>query len=225
MTNILLDGYNISEPWIFGELSKHIKPTHNAAIAALSFREAQAKNLDEWNALYSKENGRYYGAIVNGLTAYGIPESSISFINYFLDTEQSAKAKITNADIIYFLGGLPDKMMERIHEMNLYDALKNHTGIKMGYSAGAVIQLTEYHLSPDDDYKEFSYYNGIPYLKDFYLEVHYENTEVQNEAIQRVVRERRKRVYATAVDKGAVIVHNGALKTVGEVYRTESTLL
>lgn len=111
--------------------------------------------------------------------AYGISENNISFVNYFADTKESAAAKILSSDIVYFLGGLPDRMMDRINEFDLYNILLNHKGITMGYSAGAVIQLSEYHLSPDDDYPEFKFYNGIPYIKDFYLEVHYEGTEAQ----------------------------------------------
>lgn len=87
----------------------------------------------------------------------------------------------------------------------------------MGYSAGAVIQLSEYHLSPDKDYKKFQYYDGLGYLDDFYLEVHYEETAVQNEAIQRVIAERGKTVYATAVQSGVILVDNGNLKLLGDV--------
>ena len=83
-------------------------------------------------------------------------------------------------------------MMDRIKEFDLYDILMQHDGILMGYSAGAVIQLAEYHLSPDDDYPEFKYYEGLPYLNDFYMEVHYEGTAVQDESIQRVLAERGK---------------------------------
>ena len=50
----------------------------------------------------------------------------------------------------------------------------------------------KYHLSPDDDYPEFKYYEGLPYLNDFYLEVHYEGTSEQDESIQRVLAERGK---------------------------------
>ena len=87
----------------------------------------------------------------------------------------------------------------------------------MGYSAGAVIQLSEYHLSPDDDYPEFKFYNGIPYLKDFYLEVHYEGTEAQQDSIKRVIEERNKTVYATAVRAGGILVDNGKIKLLGDV--------
>ena len=74
----------------------------------------------------------------------------------------------------------------------------------------------KYHLSPDD-YPEFKYYEGLPYLNDFYLEVHYEGTSEQDESIQRVLAERGKTVYATAVRAGAILVDNGNLKLLGDV--------
>ena len=217
MINILLEGYDIEAPWLFEELKKHIKPMHKVAVVAFSFRDSRVKSLADWDALYSKENGRFYGGIVNGFTAYGIPEENISFINYFADTKESAKQKIETADIVYFLGGLPDKMMNRIKEFDLQDTLMKHQGIVMGYSAGAVIQLAEYHLSPDDDYPEFGYYEGLPYLKDFYLEVHYEETASQKMAIKKVIAERQKTVYATSLMKGAILVDNGNIRLLGDV--------
>ena len=217
MVNILLEGYEIDAPWLYEELKKYIKPMHKVAVVAFSFRDSRVKSLADWNVLYSKENGRFYSGIVGGFTAYGIHEENISFVNYFADTKESAKQKIETADIIYFLGGLPDRMMDRIKEFDLQDVLMKHQGIVMGYSAGAVIQLAEYHLSPDDDYPEFGYYEGLPYLKDFYLEVHYEETASQKAAIEKVIAERKKTVYATALMKGAILVDNGNIRLLGDV--------
>ena len=217
MVNILLEGYEIDAPWLYEELKKYIKPMHKVAVVAFSFRDSRVKSLADWDVLYSKENGRFYGGIVNSFTAYGIPEENVSFINYFADTKESAQEKIENADIVYFLGGLPDRMMERIKEFELQDVLMKHTGIVMGYSAGAVIQLAEYHLSPDEDYPEFGYYEGLSYLKDFYLEVHYEETASQKAAIEKVIAERKKPVYATSLLKGAILVDNGNIRLLGDV--------
>lgn len=217
MVNILLEGYDIAAPYLKGELSRHIKPENTVAVVALSFRDNRVKSIEDWNRLYSKESGIYYGGIVGGFTDYGVAEKNITFINYFTDSHEAAARKIANADIIYFLGGLPDRMMDRIREMGLYDILMSHKGVIMGYSAGAVIQLSEYHLSPDDDYPEFGYYDGLPYLGDFYVEVHYENTNVQNQAIARVLSERHKTVYATAANAGAIVVDNGNIKLLGDV--------
>ena len=95
----------------------------------------------------------------------------------------------------------------------------HHNGIVMGYSAGAVIQLAEYHLSPDNDYPAFGYYEGLPYLKDFYLEVHYDGTREQDESIRRVISERGKTVYATAMQSGAILVDDGNIRLLGNVKR------
>lgn len=217
MINILLEGYDIAAPYLCNELKNYIKPEHKVAVIAFSFRDDKVKSLDDWKNLYSKENGLYYNGIVSGFTAYGISESNIIFLNYFTDTKCSAKEKIENADIIYFTGGLPDRMMERIREFDLVDTLMKHKGVVMGYSAGAVIQLAEYHLSPDEKYEEFGYYQGLPYLNDFFLEVHYDNSEVQNEAIKKVLTEKHKTVYATEAFSGAIVVDNGNVKLLGKV--------
>ena len=222
MINILLEGYDIDAPWLYDDLKNYIKPNNKVAVVAFSFRDNRVKSLADWDALYSKENGKYHDGIVGGFTSYGISEDSISFVNYFTDTKESAAKKIEAADIIYFLGGLPDRMMDRIKEFDLYDILLRHEGIVMGYSAGAVIQLAEYYLSPDDDYSEFKYYEGIPYLDSFYMEVHYEGTEVQDSSIQRVLNERGKTVYPTALRAGAILVDSGTIKLLGDVKKFES---
>ena len=217
MINILLEGYDIDAPWLYDELKHYIKPEFSVAVVAFSFRDSRVRSLEDWNALYGKESGKYYGGIVGGFTAYGIPEENIRFINYFSDTKESAYQKIKQADIVYFLGGLPDRMMDRIKTFDLYDVLMKHDGILMGYSAGAVIQLSEYHLSPDEDYPEFKYYEGLSYLKDLYLEVHYEGTDIQKASIQRVLSERGKTVYATHLRSGAILADNGKIKLIGDV--------
>lgn len=217
MVNILLEGYDLDAAWLYDDLKAYIKPDYKVAVVAFSFRDNRVKNNSDWELLYSKERGKYYSGIVNSFGSYGILEQNICFVNYFEDSKESAKTKIANADIIYFLGGLPDRMMNRIKDFDLLDLLAHHNKVVVGYSAGAAVQLAEYHLSPDHDYPNFNYYNGIPYLKDFYLQVHFENTDEQLASINKVLKERGKPVYATHTGKGAVIVENGRIKTVGIV--------
>lgn len=57
----------------------------------------------------------------------------------------------------------------------------------------------------------------IRHINEFYLKVHYEGTSEQDESIQRVLAERGKTVYATAVRAGAILVDNGNLKLLGDV--------
>ena len=221
MTNILLEGYDIDAPWLVDALKSHLKPVQKVAVIALAFRDSQVKGQEDWDALFSKERGWRYSGIVGSFAAYGIPEDQIKFVNYFTDTPETAAQKIRDADVLYFLGGLPDRMLQRIREMRIYDAIMQHGGIYMGYSAGALIQLRDYHLSPDDDYPEFGYYSGLPLLDGFDLEVHYEGTPEQNASIRRVLREKRKLVYATQSLSGAILVHDGSIDPIGKVLKFE----
>lgn len=214
MINILHNRYDIHADWLKPALEKYIQPHMRVCVIAFSFRDERVKCASDWDALYAP-GSVYYEGIAEAFAAYGIGKGQIEYLNYFADTKESARDKVMAADILYFLGGLPDRMYERIGEFDLTDALKKHAGIVMGYSAGALIQLAEYHLSPDRDYPEFGYYPGMGYLDGFYVEVHYEGTPVQEEAISRVLRERKKPVYGLP-DGGAVIVHDGQAELIGE---------
>ena len=222
MVNILLEEFDIDAPWLYGTLQSYIKPHHSVAVVAFSFRE-DVKSLPGWNALYGKKRGRYYGGIVRGLTAYGIAEKNIRFINYFTDTSVSAVQKIETADIVYFPGGAPELMMQRIRAFGLQEVLQRHKGIVLGYSAGALIQLAEYHLSPDENYPVFQYHEGLAYLHDFYLEVHYEGAPAQDAAISRVLAERKKDVYALASRAGAMVADGGDLRLVSACFVSFAT--
>jgi len=217
LTNILLNRYQIHADWIKPALTEYILPHHRVLVTALSFRDDRIGSAEEWNNFYAP-GGKYYGGIVESLTAYGIDESQIEFVNYFTDTEESAREKVLRADILYFPGGLPDKMYERISRLGLTEVMRAHRGIVLGYSAGALIQFSEYHLSPDKDYCDFGYYSGMGWLDGFYMEVHYEGTEVQNESINRIISERGKPVYAVP-DDGALIVTKHGITAIGPVKR------
>ena len=80
-----------------------------------------------------------------------------------------------------------------------------------------LVQLSEYHLSPDHDYPEFCYRKGFSYLDGFYLEVHYTGEEAQRAAIRRVLAERGKTVYALLPMRGALIAEDGCVRCLGDV--------
>ena len=88
----------------------------------------------------------------------------------------------------------------------------------MGCSAGAMMQMTEYHITPDEDYDAYGYYPGLGLLEGFEPEVHYAASEVQTESIRRYLRERGKPVYAMT-NQGGLVVQNGIITTMGQVTR------
>ena len=216
-SNILLDVLDFSADFLYEDLKRYIHPSDKVVILAFSYRDREVQNLRDWKILYGKSGGRYYDSMVSPFLRYGIPEDHIKWIDYYTDAKSKAAEQIRNAGILYLPGGLPDRMMERIDEFNLRSTLLQFQGVVLGYSAGALIQLQEYHLSPDQDYPEFTYFKGLSILKDFYLEVHYEDNTVQNEAIQRVLEERRKIVYAMVTDRAAIVMDGSKVNFLGDV--------
>lgn len=217
MIHVLIEGYDIDAPWLRGELQGLLKPKERVTLVALSFRDAQVASAQDWDALYGPGHGRYYGALVAPFVAYGIAQEQIAFINWFSDTRETALSKIHQADVLYFPGGLPDRMMQRIEALGLAQAIREFQGVVLGCSAGAMIQFGEYHVSPDEDYPRFGYYKGLSRLNGFYYEPHYEGNAVQRDAIRRVLVERKKPVYATHAGEGAIIVEKGVIRAVGKV--------
>lgn len=214
MVNILFDCPNTED--FTNELAPYFKKGDKVAVVAFSFYDDYVYDAASWDNVYGVGGNCYYET-VDGLSPFGIVADDISFINYFTDTKESARSKIEAADIIYFTGGLPDRMMDRIKEFELESVLLAHTGVIFGYSAGAVIQLKEYHLSPDSDYPEFGYYEGLGYIDGLYHEVHYEFKPWQDESIRRVLSERNKTVYSSHTRCGGIIIDGGVVTTVGRI--------
>ena len=216
MINMLFSLYNFHESWAKDSVSKYVNSNDKVLIIPFSFYDVISSNED-WQALHNKTNGKDYESIVTPFLSFGIKEENIDWINYFKDTKEEAKAKIKNSNIIFFTGGLPDKMFVRLMEFDLINDLENFNGVIIGSSAGAVIQLLEYHLTPDGDYSTFSYYPGLNMIKNFAIEVHYEGTYIQKESIKKVLNEKKDTLYAIT-DNGGLIVDNKEVTLLGETH-------
>jgi peptidase E len=212
--NILLDKLDFNEDWAYNTLKNIIKSEHKICIIPFAFHEEWIKNKEEWEKCYNKIDGEQYKIIAAPFYTYGINDDNITLVNYFADNSDSAKAKINSSDIIFFTGGFPDKIINRLEELDLINTAQQFKGIKMGWSAGTVMQCYEYFLSPDEDYPEFVYLKGLKYIEDFAVEVHYKNTEVQNESIEKYMREKGKKVYTTE-PHSAIIVDGSDVTLLG----------
>ncbi len=221
--NILLDGLDFNESWAFETLKNIIKPEYKICMIPFAFHEEWIKNKAEWEKSYNKLDGEYYKNTVYPFYTYGIKDNNITLINYFTDSYESAKAKIHGSDIIFFTGGFPDKIMDRLSEFNLINAVEQYDGIIMGWSAGAMMQCFDYYISPGEDYPEFSYEKGIRCIENFAVEVHYKDVEEQNESIEKYIREKGKVVYTTE-PKSAIIVHGSEVTLLGnaKIYQVKN---
>jgi peptidase E len=213
--NILLDKLDFNEIWAYESLKNIIRPDFKICIIPFSFHEKWIKDKEEWETIYNNINGKEYIKIVSPFYTYGIKDDNIALVNYFTDSNESAIEKVNISDIVFFTGGFPEKIMKRLLEFNLISVIEQYKGIKMGWSAGAMMQCYDYYISPDDeDYLEFQYEKGLKYIEDFAVEVHYKNTEVQNKSIEKFVREKKKMVYTTE-RQSAIIVDNKKVTLLG----------
>lgn len=217
MVNILFSLYNLHEKWAKDTIEKYINNYDKVSVIPFSFDKNISNHMD-WQNAYRKDNGKYYRSIVAPFLNYGITEENIKWINYFKDTNENAKDKIRNSDIIFFTGGLPDKMMSRLKEFDLISKIENFTGIIMGSSAGAMIQIAEYHITPHKGSDIFSYNRGLNLIKDLDIEVHYKETEREKNYINKVLNEKTDTVYAIK-DTGGMIIDNNEITLLGDVQK------
>ena len=99
-------------------------------------------------------------------------------------------------------------------KFDLINVIEQHSGMIMGWSAGAMMQCFNYYISPDGDYPEFVYKKGLKCKENFAVEVHFKNSEQQNMSIKKYICEKGKRVYTTE-HQSAIIVDNSKVILLG----------
>lgn len=211
--NILMSTSEIDAKWAYPILKKYICSEEKVLIFPFSFFD-EVKNSQDWNRLYAP-GGFEYREHVDCFKRYGIRENQIQWANYFIDSKEEMIRKIEESTLIFFTGGAPDLMMKRIKEFRLKKILKNYQGIILGYSAGAMIQLDTYHITPDEDYPSFGYYTGLGQLSGFLIEPHFSN-RMNLEYIHLAQKEKKLPVYGIA-DDGGILVSDGKIECFGNV--------
>ena len=213
MTHILLSRGILNHPHVMIHTRHYIKSHHQVTILALSHFEHQFNNHETYMSFYSK-GGEYYDKMVQAFIPYDISEAQIHWIYEGIDTKEEAIQKIQSSDILYFPGGAPDLMMRRIEQLGIKEAIEAHQKIYIGSSAGAMIQVKNYHISKDYDYPRFSYESGLNLIDDLSIEVHYRRRKVQKSAMRKVFRSYQHPIYIIP-DDGALIICDHAITPIG----------
>lgn len=213
MTNILMSLFKTKQDWN-EKLEGYLKGKR-VLVLPFSF----GKDIEDeagWLEVYG-EQGKYFLATIEPFLSFGVAALDIHLINYFTDDTETIRAQIKQADVLFFPGGYPDLMMKRLEEKAVIDDIRTFQGTIIGYSAGAMIQMEDYHISPDKDYAEFSYNKGLPLLKGFAIEVHYDPDTAQQHYIQKVMAEKNIPVYAIG-STGMLIIEEQQIQSFGHVY-------
>ena len=212
MVNILLNYYNFDGAWARPYLEKYVLGK-KVLIIPLAYRESQAWDNASWQAIYGK-GGEKYANILAPFLSYGYKEEEIDWLNYY-DSRDHVE-QIQNATLLFFTGGMPEKAIRRMDELGITNAVKSFGGVVMGASAGAMLQLETYHVTPDDDYERYHIQHGLGLVKGLDLEVHYLASDLQNECTDRAVAELGLPVYQMW-HEGGLIVDGGQITVMGQV--------
>jgi hypothetical protein len=215
MIHVLLNLSNFDEPWAYGSMENFLNPSSKVLIVPLSYSEGWITDGIEWKEKYGKGTDGYE-EIVRPFRSFGIKDRSIKWINYYEDDETSARRKIQEADVLFFTGGYPDWMLQRLYDLGIKEDVQNFDGVMMGASAGAMIQLDEFHLTPDEDY-EFQYQEGLGLLSGFDIDVHYQEDENHLGAMIRSLEDLGKPVIAYP-NQGGIIIDGDHFELLGGAF-------
>lgn len=218
MLNVLLSSYDFHEPWAKETMERLLKPEMKVCVIPFSFDDDEIQDSNDFDLAYGK-NGRYTPYILRPFHEYGIKE--ISMVDYFKDDRLVAKNKVENADILFLTGGLPHRYMDRLMEFGLVEVIQSHQGLIIGSSAGALIQLDEFHVTPDDDYPVYHMQRGMGLISGFELEVHYAASPIQLWSIKKVAKERSLPIYCEAND-GGLLIEEGKIILFGQAFLFDS---
>ena len=173
----------------------------------------------------SDESGweQYFGAngilrrkITTALQQAGAAPTKIDFHRYL----SNEKVTLSDYSCLILPGGDVELGCNRLTAMSLDKQLVDYQGTIIAYSAGALLLLEQFFLSPNYYYTSFSTRNGLGILHgNFALEVHYDGSEQMNRYIRQGVETLHRSVYAIGND-GAINVNDDySVTVIGNVVR------
>lgn len=215
MIQILTNTGDIRQPWARRHLQGILKPGMKACILAMS-DFADVQDQKDWLRDYGP-GGMWHQAYEAPLHTYGIRD--ITWLSPFRDDRQTMLEAIRGADLVILPGGAPERLIKQIRRFGLKKAIRQ-APVLFGISAGAMVQLADYHITPDADYDTFAWYTGMGLLP-FDLECHYTASRHQKQHLQRAQAEKGLLTYALYED-GGLLVKDAQVTAMGHVERFEA---
>ncbi len=132
------------------------------------------------------------------------------------ESKEEKLKKLLQSDMIFFTGGLPDVLMDKLRSAQIIDAIRSYDGIIVGYSAGALVLSEQCLIMKDEDYVESKIIDGLGVLK-FTTSVHYEPREDS----ELLYFSRHTKIYALP-NKSALMVRGENLHFFGKAMKFEN---
>jgi peptidase E len=118
---------------------------------------------------------KWISAVKSAFEKQGIKKFDVLSENL---SEKEMNKKISDSELIFFTGGLPEALIDKVFKFNLLDRLKSYEGQIVGFSAGALALSKICFISKDSDYPRSQLIKGLGVV-DFTTTVHYEEKELE----------------------------------------------
>lgn len=148
------------------------------------------------------QGGKYYEEQYAPFKSLGINKDYF-YIVHPSDDVDVIRAKFKYADVIFLAGGHMESLEILLKEFDLWNLIKIVDKHIIGTSAGALIQLDKYNITPyiDVDYDYYDTCTGLGLLKDVRLIVHYRHDyDKHREILQHVSAETAEEMFETNRD-------------------------
>lgn len=148
------------------------------------------------------QGGKYYEEQYAPFKSLGINKDYF-YIVHPSDDVDIIRAKFKYADVIFLAGGHMESLEILLKEFDLWNLIKIVDKHIIGVSAGALIQLDKYNITPyiDVDYDYYDTCTGLGLLKDVRLIVHYRHDyDKHREILQHVSAETAEEMFETNRD-------------------------
>lgn len=131
-----------------------------------------------------QQGGKYYKEQYEPFKDFGVTEDHF-YIVHPKDDKETIKSRFTYCDIIFLAGGHMCVLDQLLNDFGLWKLIKVMDKNVIGISAGALIQLEKYDITPyiDDDYNYYDTCKGLGLVKDLRLIVHYNNERKEHQEI------------------------------------------
>lgn len=211
---LLVNTGEIDQKWAWHTARKYIHPGSKVCILAFSFFD-NVQCQQDWEKEYGP-TGMWYRGYTAPLARLGIKEGDITFLSPFRDGRNMCIETIYNSDVLVLTGGAPELFMKRIKDKGLKKTVRNFSKTIVGVSAGAMILLEDYHISPDEDYSEFGWYKGLGMVPGIDIEPHFKGTKAQTVWMERAMEEKHIPTFAIW-EQGGLLIVDGEVRPFGKV--------
>lgn len=219
MIHILINAYNFDQPWAFSEIAAYLKPHMKTLIVPLSHNEEYSSDAQLWHDRYDT-GMEWHENIVRPFKAFQIDDRDIAWLNYYEDDAARAGEKVRKADVIVLAGVDAEETMERIEDLELTEALRSFDGILIGVSAGALVQLRDYHQIETEE-RDFGYGQGLGLIDGLDIDVHYREDIPHLNAVIRSIEDFGRPVVCFG-EQGGMIIDRGHVELLGRAFAADT---